>query len=711
MKVSLFKNFNRVEQNLELGVILDQIRGGKYKAKVLVLRELVRHGKLDEYNDQKRSLPGFTPSGLFEGGRKLQHLKEYSGVLVLDLDDLTQDQLVSIRSRVEEIHFTYACFISPGGQGLKILVRVFSRPVLHKQAFNQVKDYYERELNVLIDPSGKDVTRLCFVSWDETLYLNPSSAIFKTYVNVLEEDIDKVVRKIEEKKIDITVDYDTWIRIAFALTDALGEEGRTYFHRVSRFYPDYNESDCNLQFDRCLHAGNTGITSASFFHFARDQGIDISSCRSFKETSEQPIANSEQQTTKPETRNPKRETVSSLQAIETFLKNRYAFRYNIVTSKIEYRPNANLQPLSLRDSRFAGVEATSFVPLTDYLENSLFRELLTNNLKCPQNTLRSLLLSDFCPRYDPFEDYFNSLFPWDGSTDHIRDLADTVQTTNDDLWQVCFKRWLVASVASLLDTEVVNHTAIIFSGPQGIGKTTWLLNLCPPRLKNYIFSGTINPNNRDTLIHLSECAFINLDELENMSRSEIGTVKEIITKSAIRVRRAYGFHNESLVRRASFMGSVNTTQFLTDTTGSRRFLCFEVLAIDYLHSVEINEVYAQAYALWKSSFQYWFNPGEAQEINRNNEQFLVCSPEEELLLAHFAPVTLSKARRFLSAAQIISEVSEDSVCNLSLNPGSIIRMGLALKKYGFEKKKSNGLHHWGVEVAQREEEVQPPLIF
>ena len=268
--------------NLELEMILDQIRGGRYKERILALRELVTQGKLDEYNKQKRSLPGFTPSGLFDGGRKLINLKEYSGVLVLDLVDLSPDALVTIRSRVEEIRFTYACFVSPGNQGLKILVRVFSRPVLHKLAFNEVKDLYERELNVPIDPSGQDVTRLCFVSWDEYLYFNPTSAIFNPYVNLLEEDINKMVCKIEEKRLDITVDHDTWVRLGFALTDALGEEGRIYFHRISRFYSDYNQSDCNQQFDRCLHAGNTGVTSASFFHFARDQGIDISTCRSFK---------------------------------------------------------------------------------------------------------------------------------------------------------------------------------------------------------------------------------------------------------------------------------------------------------------------------------------------------------------------------------------------------------------------------------------------
>jgi len=695
MKVSVFHNFNRVAENLELPVILDQIRLGKFKAKIMALRELVRQGNLDGYRDQKRSLPAFTPSGLFQGGRKLQFLKEYSGILVLDLDDLSQDQLVAVRSRAEEIRFTYACFVSPGGRGLKILVRIFGRPVLHKMAFAQVQDFYERELNVLIDPSGKDVTRLCFVSWDELLFFNPSSEVFKSYVNLVEEDIDRVVHRIEERMTDITVDYDTWLRIGFALTDALGEEGRTYFHRVSRFYPDYSPAECNSQFDRCLHANNTGITSASFFHFARDQGIDISFCRSLpkKENSNFQTPNSNPD---PASRIPHPESRNSIQAVESFLSSHYAFRYNVVTSKVEYCPNDLALRQAEEPSRFPDPESR-FTPLTDYIENSLFRELLSNNVKCNPNTFRALLLSDFSPRFNPFTDYFTNLPPWDGSTDHLLELTDTVRTTNDALWRNCFKRWLVGTVASVLDPKVINHTAIIFSGCQGIGKTTWLLNLCPPELKNYLFSGTINPNNRDTLVQLSECMFINLDELENMTRSEIGTIKEIITRTAIRVRRAYAHHAESLVRRASFMGSVNTPQFLTDTTGSRRFLCFEVLSIDYLHRVDISLVYAQALTLLNKGFQYWFNPDEIREIHQNNEQFRVCSAEEEMLLTYFSPVPLSQATQFLTSSQMLSRLSETTSCNLSLHPGALIRMGLALKKNGFEKKNSNGLHLWAVD--------------
>ena len=145
-------------------------------------------------------------------------------------------------------------------------------------------------------------------------------------------------------------------------------------------------------------------------------------------------------------------------------------------------------------------------------------------------------------------------------------------------------------VGCVLDDKVINHTVIVFSGKQGLGKTTWVEKLVPRKLKEYLFSGTINPNNKDTLVQLSECMLINLDELENLNRSEIGSLKEIITKTQIRMRKAYGHNNETMPRRASFAGSVNTAQFLNDTTGSRRFRCFEVENIEYTHNIDIHKV-------------------------------------------------------------------------------------------------------------------------
>lgn len=138
-------------------------------------------------------------------------------------------------------------------------------------------------------------------------------------------------------------------------------------------------------------------------------------------------------------------------------------------------------------------------------------------------------------------------------------------------------------VACVTNEKVTNQTEILFSGKQSVGKTSWIEKLISKSLKDYMFSVTIKPNNKDTLIHLAECMLINLDEIENLNRTEIGTLKELITKTHIRMRKAYGHNNEPLTRRASFAGSVNTTQFLNDTTGSRRFLYLVLKIKLYYH--------------------------------------------------------------------------------------------------------------------------------
>ena len=142
--------------------------------------------------------------------------------------------------------------------------------------------------------------------------------------------------------------------------------------------------------------------------------------------------------------------------------------------------------------------------------------------------------------------------------DYIKKLAKTVKTTNDKMFCKYFKNGLWQQLPVLFNPNVTNQTCLIFVGKQGVGKTTWLLNLIPKELLSYHFSGTLNPSDKDTMVHLSECFLINLDELENMNRTEIGTLKEIITKTFIRMRRPYGYNAENLIRRASFMGSVVT---------------------------------------------------------------------------------------------------------------------------------------------------------
>jgi len=296
--------------------------------------------------------------------------------------------------------------------------------------------------------------------------------------------------------------------------------------------------------------------------------------------------------------------------------------------------------------------------------------------------------------------------------DYISELANTITTTQQDLWQTCFKKWFVAMVACVTNEKAINQTVIVFSGKQGVGKTTWIEKLIPKPLKDYMFSGTINPNNKDTLIHLAECMLINLDELENLNRTEIGTLKELITKTHIRMRKAYGHNNETLPRRASFAGSVNTAQFLNDTTGSRRFLCFEVEHIEYAHNIDIKAVYAQATQLYKNGFRYWFNQEEIKEINHNNEQYQIRSPEEELLLTWFELADRETANNFLNTTQIAAKLADKA--KLNITDGTVMKLGKALKKHGYLRlSKKNGYVYavkeltWD-EVEQKNKEKEPP---
>ncbi len=91
----------------------------------------------------------------------------------------------------------------------------------------------------------------------------------------LATDIDRVVQEIEANGVDIAPDYGMWVNICFALADGLGERGRDFFHRVSRLHPDYEPANTDKQFTHCLNGRGSGVTIASFFHYAAQAGIKL----------------------------------------------------------------------------------------------------------------------------------------------------------------------------------------------------------------------------------------------------------------------------------------------------------------------------------------------------------------------------------------------------------------------------------------------------
>ena len=684
--VTVFKNFNEVVEHKTISTILEEIKTGKYKSGIVYLRKSLAENKTEAYNKAKKSLPAFTPSGKFVGGRKLEFLAEYSNCIILDIDKLSAADLQNAKLLANQSEFTYASFISPSGNGLKILVKINSDKANHKEAFLLVQAHYESILKLEIDKSGKDVTRLCFYSFDENLYLNENATVFasetkqscKTEFAAASPTHNSPFTSHDHEAI-----YNHCIKFTEKKVQFVEGSRNVFVHQLA----------CNLNRKGVSLQEALGYIITDFGYNDKEVTQAVNSAygniHEFAKNSPPlegwPKAGvAEKNPKKPTTDNGKRTTYevedededkpkpTQIDRLELFLSNKYVFRHNIVSGKLEFQ--------------YFGKKKWNV--MNDFIENSMLRECLKARIRTNLSSLRNLLNSDFCPLFNPFEDYFFNLPTYDEKTDYITELANTITTTKQDLWQQCFKKWLIAMVGCVLDDKVINHTVIVFSGKQGLGKTTWVEKLVPKQLKEYLFSGTINPNNKDTLVQLAECMLINLDELENLNRSEIGSLKEIITKTQIRMRKAYGHNNETMPRRASFAGSVNTAQFLNDSTGSRRFLCFELEGIKYQHDVDINLAFSQALFLFKSGFRYWFDQEEIKNITANNEQYQLHSPEEELLLTWFEPCDRDNATLFLNASQIGAKLAERAKINL--NDGTINKIGKALKKHNFVKLMRKG---------------------
>nr|WP_315132739.1 VapE domain-containing protein [uncultured Flavobacterium sp.] len=666
--VTIFKNFNEVVEHKTISTILEEIKTGKYRPGIIYLRKSLAENKTEAYNKAKKSLPAFTPSGKFVGGRKLEFLANYSSCIILDIDKLSAADLQNAKHLANQSEFTFASFISPSGNGLKILVKINSDKANHKEAFLLVQAHYESILKLEIDKSGKDLTRLCFYSYDENLYYNENAKIFSVTEQEKEPkaNIEREFKRTEPKII-INSDaiYNHCVNFTEKKVQFVNGSRNVFVHQLA----------CNLNRKGVALNEALGYILTDFGYDEKEvtQAVNSAYGNSHEfgknEKFEPPIkpkkaANfSITDTTDEDDEDKPKPT--QIDRLELFLSNKYVFRHNIVSGKLEFQ--------------YFGKKKWNV--MNDFIENSMLRECLKGRIKTNLSSLRNLLYSDFCVLFNPFEDYFFNLPSYDEKTDYITELANTITTTKQDLWQQCFKKWLVAMVGCVLDEKVINHTVIVFSGKQGLGKTTWVEKLVPKQLKEYLFSGTINPNNKDTLVQLSECMLINLDELENLNRSEIGSLKEIITKTQIRMRKAYGHNNETMPRRASFAGSVNTAQFLNDSTGSRRFLCFELEGIKYQHNVDINMAFSQALFLFKSGFRYWFDQEEIKSITENNEQYQLHSPEEELLLTWFEPIERENATLFLNASQIAAKLAEKAKINI--NDGTINKIGKAMKKHNF----------------------------
>ena len=255
----------------------------------------------------------------------------------------------------------------------------------------------------------------------------------------------------------------------------------------------------------------------------------------------------------------------------------------------------------------------------------------------------------------------------------------------DRLWRACFKKWFVAMVASWMNDEVVNHQVLVLIGRQGIFKTTWLEHLIPPHLRAYACKLANSTDlNKDERLRIAEFGLISLDEIDSMNNRELNQLKSVITATDVNERAAYAYTKERRVRLASFCASGNRRDFLTDITGNRRWLPFEVESIQnpFFTTLPYDLMYAQAWALSNDpTFSYWFDIDEIEVLEEHNQHFRDESNEEQLLDVYFAvPAEGATNTKFLTTA----EISERLIYYGNIKrPLSLSRLGVLLSQKGF----------------------------
>ena len=205
---------------------------------------------------------------------------------------------------------------------------------------------------------------------------------------------------------------------------------------------------------------------------------------------------------------------------------------------------------------------------------------------------------------------------------------------------------------------------------------------------------------RDDLLTLAQYGLVCCEELDTMSPRDLNQLKAAVTMPSIDERAAYAHFHEHRKHIASFCGTGNNVQFLSDPTGNRRWLPFEV---EHIRSprddpFDYEGIYAQAYALYRQGFQYWFSQAEIRRLSTHNEAYEAPNLERDLIRKYFRPPAPGEPGEFVSTADIMQIISGSLVQKLNQN-----RVGRAMTDLGYERMRSCGERGYTVVMYSAEE--------
>ena len=691
---NIFLDFYRIIAEMTEEEIVSAIGSPKYRNTVESVRRIFLEQGEKAANEEKKKLPSVTFSANYRGGRSNATLVKYLGYIVIDIDHLSKEELARILQTVRACSYTRIAFISPKGMGLKIIAHT-QRPDgtlpdtiqeiedFHNAAYNKVASFYSQLCQTEIDTSGQDVGRTCLLSYDPGIYFNRDATPFIVEQPPLFYKTQKKKKTPGRKKQETDnnpVSEETALN--YHSSHASLMVTLNYYHNKSEKYTEGNRNNY-LHHLACKY-NRHGIPDQEAAAFIKSLFTDLPAVET-----DSLIASAYAHTEEFNT-NKLNSTQKRMLQIEQHISECYETRYNELLHIMEYRRKVSETE-----------QPDPFRILDDRMENSIWMEMNELGYACNVKMIQNLIYSDFSSSYHPIREYFKELPEWDG-TDYIRILADSVRTNHQSFWTECLERYLVGMCAAATQDDVVNHTVLLLcSEVQNIGKTTFINNLLPPELRTYLSTGLINPNSKDDLAKIAQSMLINLDEFEGMSGRDLNTFKDLVTRKVISIRLPYARRSQNFPHTASFAVTCNYQEILHDTTGNRRFLCFHADSIEFI-KINYTQLYAQIKHLLNTpGYQYWFTQEDNNRIEKNNEDFIFHSPEEELVLTHIRKPERFEKVQYLTVSEIAELIRERTGYQYSI--GAKIQIGKVMVKHNFESKKGRNGRRYAVFVIAPEQ--------
>ena len=387
------------------------------------------------------------------------------------------------------------------------------------------------------------------------------------------------------------------------------------------------------------------------------------------------------------------------ESVDLFLKSHYDFRYNVLTEETEFR---------LLEQMNEG-----FQPVNQRVLNTICLEAHEAGIGCWDRDLSRCIYSTRIAEYHPFRLYLDELPEWDG-IDRVSALARRV--SENPLWEKGFRIWMLGMTAQWMGV-MGNHAnsvaPLLISTEQGYFKSTFCKSLLPPVLRRYYMDKVDLTSQGHIERRLAEMGLLNLDEFDTLSPARMQELKSLITQDVMNERKVYDIQNYTFIRRASFIASTNNPHCLPDIGENRRILFNTLLEIDYHTPVNHQGIYAQAYALYRQGFQYWYENQEITFLNNRNEAFRQKDPLEENLFFYFRAARPNDIQaQWYPASYLLSVLSMNGRTQANAQMKQMLVTVLENNHFHSRKTSNNITEYWVVEYSaeeRKENSIRPQL--